>query len=324
MRLQFPFGADFEGILSLIGDAVVSTDHDGQIIFANPAAEEMFGYSSAELIGLSVDALVPQRFQVRHREDHSLFCAPSFAAHRAMGAGREVQGRRKDGTEFPVEISLTLQLLDGHHIGTAVVRDVSVRIAAERQNQLVANEVSHRLRNLMSVINSIVFLSAKSSPSVENLKDTLLGRFAAISRTNDSLIQGSWIETDLRELFDSELAAYQSNTGTTTLEGPDIAIRQQIAVALALVIHELATNASKYGALSTQAGRLEICWQITADEKPMLEVMWKETGGPAVTAPEKHGFGSVLISESLRGHGGTTELNYLVSGVRCKLRLPLA
>ncbi len=324
MNSRFPFGADFQSILSLIGDAVVSTDHYGQIIFLNPAAEAMFGYSYDDLVGSSIDALTPERFHVQHRADHSRFCTADFAGHRAMGAGREVQGRRKDGTEFVVEISLSHQLLDGHHIGTAVVRDVSARIASEKQSQLVADEVAHRLRNLMAVINSIVSLTAKASSSAESLKDALLGRFAAISRTNESLIHRSWIEADLRELFESELAPYRNDTRTITLEGPNIAIRQEIAVALALVIHELATNAAKYGALSLQAGQLEVHWRIPTDKQRVLEVMWSESGGPAVTPPAKRGFGSELISGSLRGHGGTAELAYPATGVQCHMSLPLA
>jgi PAS domain S-box-containing protein len=324
MNLKFPFGADFQAILSLIGDAVVSTDHEGQIIFLNPAAETMFGYPYDELIGNPISVLIPLRFHGRHQVDHGVFCAADIATHRAMGAGREVQGRRKDGTEFAVEISLSHQLLDGHHIGTAVVRDVSVRIAAEKQRQLVADEVAHRLRNLMAVINSIVSLSAKLSSSAENLKDALLGRFAAISRTNESLIHRSWIEVGLRELFESELAPYRNDVRSITLQGPEIAIKQKIAVALALVIHELATNASKYGAFSTQTGGLEVRWRITAaGKKSVLEVTWQESGGPEVVAPAKRGFGSVLISGSLRGHGGRAELTYPAAGVQCDLSLPL-
>lgn len=321
---RLPFEADFLAILSQIGDAVIITDQNGQIIFLNSAAETMFGYTSEELLGDSIDVLVPDRFRVGHRADHSLFCSSDLAVRRAMGAGREVQGRRKDGLEFAVEISLSRQLLDGLHIGTAVIRDVSVRIAEEKQRQLVASEVAHRLRNLMAVINSIVSLTARFSSSAEALKDALLGRFSAISRTNESLIRRSWNEADLRELLESELAPYHNNSSTITLEGPDIAINREIAVALALVIHELATNASKYGALSTQAGRLEVHWRATTDHARVLELMWRETGGPAVIPPANRGFGSELISASLSGHGGKAELTFFATGVHCDLSLPLA
>ena len=324
IQSRFPLGPDFQAILALIGDAVVSTDHNGHIILFNSAAEALFGYTSTEILGRPVDVLIPTRFQDQHRADHSQFCAADIAVRRVMGAGREVRGRRKDGTELAVEISLSRQLLDGHHIGTAVIRDVSIRIGEEKQRQLVANEVAHRLRNTMAVINSIVALTAKSSSSAEELKNALLGRFAAISRTNESLIRRSWIEANLRELLESELAPYRSDDSRLILAGPDIAIDQEIAVALALVFHELATNASKYGALSTPNGRLEVRWRATTSEKQVLEVMWRETGGPAVVPPTRRGFGSELISKGLRGHGGKVEVNYLAAGVSCRLSLPLA
>ena len=108
------------------------------------------------------------------------------------------------------------------------------------------------------------------------------------------------------------------------LEGPDIGIDREVAVAMALVFHELATNASKYGALSNATGRLKVRWRVVGAETRLLEVLWQETGGPAVVPPTRRGFGSDLIVSNLRGHGGTTELTYLVTGVTCSLSLPLA
>ena len=324
MEPRFPFGDDFQDILSLIGDAVVITDASGKIILFNRAAEVLFGYSSTEVLGHLIDVLIPVRFQNQHREDHSRFITAHVAARRAMGAGREVPGRRKDGTEFAVEVTLSRQLIDGHHIGTAVVRDVSDRIVEETQRQIVADEVAHRLRNMMAVVTSIVSLTERGASSAAEFKNALLGRFAAISRTNESLIRRSWSEASLRELIESELAPYQSEDGRIVLEGPDIAIDREVAVHLALVFHELATNASKYGALSTPTGRIEVRWRATVSEKRALELMWQETGGPAVSPPTRRGFGSKLISESLRGHQGEAELTYLAAGVSCSLRLPLA
>jgi PAS domain S-box-containing protein len=321
---RFPFGADFQAIISLIGDAVVSTDDDGQIILFNRAAEGFFGYSSTEILGQSIDVIIPTRFHGQHREDHRRFIAALAETRRAMGAGREVLGRRKDGTEFAVEVTLSRHLIDGRHIGTAVIRDVSDRKDEEKQRQLVANEVAHRLRNTMAVVTSIVSLTGRAASSTAEFKNALLGRFAAISRTNESLIRRSWSEASLRELIESELEPYQCDDGRILLKGPDIAIDREVAVALALVVHELATNASKHGALSTPMGRLQVQWQDTApDGKRVLEMTWRETGGPAVSPPTRRGFGTELIAKSLRGHGGKAELKYLAGGVECVLRLPL-
>ena len=322
--LRFPFGPDFQAILALVGDAIICTDDDGRIILFNRSAEVLFDYSVDELLGLSLDTLIPERFQDRHREDHKRFLAADVATRRSMAAGREVVGRRKDGTEFAVEVNLSRQHIDGHAIATAVIRDVSDRKVEEDQRQLVADEVAHRLRNTMAVINSIVTLTARNASSAADFETMLLGRFAAISRTNESLIRRSWIEASLRELLESELAPYRNDDDRVMLEGPYIAIDRDVAVALALVFHELATNASKYGALSTATGRLEVRWRVVGTETRVLEVLWLETGGPAVKPPTRRGFGSKLIAGNLRGHGGTTELTYHVTGVTCSFSLPLA
>ncbi len=136
-----------------------------------------------------------------------------------------------------------------------MIRDVSDRRAEEKLRQLVANEVAHRLRNTMAIVNSIVSLTARAASSPLELKTALLGRFEAISRTNESLIRGSWIEASFRELLEVELAPYRSDDSRIMLDGPDMVIAPEIAVALALVFHELGTNASKYGALSSPTGR---------------------------------------------------------------------
>ena len=319
---ESPFGADIQAILTLIGDGVVSTDQNGRIILFNPAAEEIFGYAMNEVLGDSIETLIPLRFHERHREDVSRFCSSDAPARRSMGVGREVLGRRKDGKELAVEVTLSRQTIRGQHIVTAVIRDVSDRKFVERQRQVVANEVAHRLRNTMAVVDSIVTLTARTALSVVEFKEALLGRFAAISRTNDSLILGSWTGASVRLLLETELAPYRDNEGKITLTGPDICVDGQVAVALALALHELATNAAKYGALSTSAGLLRVDWQVSADATSLLELTWEERGGPAVVPPTRRGFGSELIARSLGAHGGEAVSTYAPQGVNCIISLP--
>jgi PAS domain S-box-containing protein len=320
---EFPFGADFEAILTLIGDGVVSTDHNGRIILFNRAAEEIFGYTVSEVLGRSIETLIPTRFHDQHLEDVSRFCALDTPLRRSMGAGREVSGRRKDGQELAIEATLSRQLIGGEHIVTAVVRDVSDRKVVEKHHRVVANEVAHRLRNTMAVVNSIVTLTARTAPSVVEFKEALLGRFTAISRTNDSLVRGSWTEASVRRLLETELAPYGDKEGKITLTGPDVSIDGHLAVALALVLHELATNAAKYGALSTSAGLLRVDWRVSAGTTSLLELIWEELGGPAVTPPTRRGFGSQLIARSLAPHGGEAASTYAPQGVSCIISLPL-
>ncbi|PZO06972.1 MAG: hypothetical protein DCF28_00555 [Alphaproteobacteria bacterium] len=320
---EFPFGADFQSILSLIGDGVLSTDHTGRVILFNRAAEEIFGYTSDEVLGGSIDALIPTRFHDRHRQDVRRFCSSNAPVRRSMGEGREVLGRRKDGEELSMEATLSRQVIGGQHIVTVVVRDVSARKTAERQRQLIASEVAHRLRNTMAVVDSIVTLTAHRAVSVVDFKEALQGRFAAISRTNDALVRSSWTDVSFRLLLESELAPYRDDDSKITLTGQDIGLDGQGAVALALVLHELATNAAKYGALSTSAGRLSVDWKVPLDAPPLLDVTWLERDGPVVAPPTRRGFGSELIARSLGVHGGTAISSYAASGVGCSIRLPL-
>jgi PAS domain S-box-containing protein len=319
----FPFGPDFHSILSLIGDGVVSTDQNGRIVLFNRAAEEIFGYNLDEVLGRPIDLLIPKRFRERHREDFAQFFSSPVPLRRSMGAGREVMGLRKDGGELSIEATLSRQMISAHPIVTVVVRDVSDRKRAEIQNQTVAKEVAHRLQNTMAVVNSIVSLTSRSAASVTDFKEALLGRFAAISRTNASLIGGLTAAADLRALLGSELAAFHED-GKIALTGPKVSLSGEIAVALALVIHELATNAAKYGSLSDPNGSLRVDWHVPGDGRPALQLNWQEANGPAVEPPSRNGFGTSLISRSLASHGGNAELDFHVSGVICKISLPLA
>jgi len=319
----FPDGSDFETILTLVGDGVVSTDRNGRIILFNRAAEHIFGYTMKEVLGLSIDTLIPARFHEQHREEASRFCSTDAPLRRSMGAGREVLGRRKDGQELAIEATLSRQMIGGEHVVTAVVRDVSDRKIVEKHHRVLAKEVAHRLRNTMAVVNSIVMLTARTAPSVAAFKEALLGRFAAISRTNDSLIRGTWTEASVRLLLETELAPYRDGEGKITLTGPDLSIDGQLAVALALVLHELATNAAKYGALSTSAGLLRVDWRVSPGTTSGLELIWEERGGPPVRPPTRRGFGSQLITHSLGPHGGEATTTYAPQGFSCTISLPL-
>lgn len=319
----FPFGPEFHSMLSLVGDAVVSSDQNGRIVLFNRAAEEIFGYDVDEVLGRPIDLLIPTRFHERHRIDFAQFCSSLVPLRRSMAAGREVMARRKDGGELAVEATLSRQTIGGQPVMTVVIRDVSDRKQAESQQQTVANEVAHRLQNTMAIVNSIVTLTARSASSVSDFKDALLGRLAAISRTNGNLINGARAAADLKGLLHSELAAFRE-VGKITLTGPDVSLDGKIAVALALVIHELVTNAAKYGSLSAPAGSLQVDWRVARADRPTLQLAWRESNGPDVAMPSRIGFGTGLISRSLIDHGGRAELDFVASGVTCEISLPLA
>ena len=318
-----PFDLDTKEILSLIGDGVVGIDQDGRIILFNRAAELLFGYTSAELIGCPVEALIPMRFHERHRQDVDGLVSAAAPAGRQMGGGREVLGRHKSGREFPVEATLSRHIFAGQPIAMAVVRDVTEQKDAEQQRQLIAGEVAHRLRNMMTVVISIVSLTGRRATSLPDFISSLLGRLTALSRTNDALIGEMCTDPNLRSLLHSELAAFGHDVVRFTLTGPDVQIEGKLALNLGLIFHELATNAAKYGAFSAPQGEVRVDWHIAAGKVPTLKLSWQETGGPPVEVPTRKGFGSQLIGRILSTYNGKTEITYAASGVLCTISVTL-
>ncbi len=311
---------EVQTVLSLIGDGVISTDGKGVMLFFNRAAEAMFGYSAAEAVGQPVELLMPQRSHRRHKALVAGFGRSVETEPHLMGVRREVVGRRKSGEEFPVEATLSRQDGPGGPILTVVVRDITERRREEEQQQLIAEELTHRIRNLMTIVTSIVSLTVSGSEDVNAFRDALLSRLMAISRANDSLIAGRWQDTPLTALLDAELAPFRTSRTTVILEGEKVTIPAKVAIALGLVVHELATNAAKYGALSRGGGRLELSW--STDDAGQLWLSWKERGGPPVAEPPGSGFGTQMIRRTLAALGGEASIHYLEEGLECMLRIP--
>jgi PAS domain S-box-containing protein len=151
-------------LLELVADGIVSADEEGRIILFNKAAETLFGYSRAEVLGRPVEILLPQRARDSHREAVAAFAASSEAGNRMLGPRREVTGRRKDGGEFPVEASLSRRQSGGRVVLTVAIRDVTARKLAEEQRQILSRELAHHFKNMMAVVTSILSLTARHAP----------------------------------------------------------------------------------------------------------------------------------------------------------------
>jgi PAS domain S-box-containing protein len=309
-------------ILSLIADAVVSTDERGNIVLFNKSAEEMFGYGLVEVIGKPVEILIPQASRQSHRQSVLDFAQRRGTGRRIMGGRREVMGRRKNGTEFVIEASLSRLSVGGRPLLTAVIRDATERKLAAEAQSLLASEMAHRFKNAIAVMSSIVSLTARGVSSVPAFAEALQGRLSALARTQDILFQAGADVTDIRTLIETELTPYRSRRSRrVTLSGPAVRISRSEAVNLGLVLHELATNAAKYGALSSSRGMLSIDWQIgDGADANGLHISWRETGGPPVSAPTRRGFGTELIK---RCFGARARLDYLPGGLEARIAFPL-
>jgi two-component system CheB/CheR fusion protein len=199
--------------------------------------------------------------------------------------------------------------------------DVTKIIAAEEQQRVLTAELSHRVKNNLAVMSSI----AERTLPDGKAKNDLIGRFHALGHTHDLLSQAGWAEASLRELVQSELAPHiVGDSSNATVNGPPVMLKPQAALLLALVMHELVTNAAKYGALSAPGGRVKVIWAITGGGPQHLELIWAERGGPKIDNLPKRGFGTELIERGVRFElEGETEIGVVDGGLHCRIVIPV-
>lgn len=313
-------------VLALVADSVICTDEIGRILVFNKAAEQCFGYSASEVIGQQVEMLLPESDRAEHARQVRIFGLGQGDANRLMGQRREVRGRRKNGDEFPSEAMVSRQTIDGQTILTVVHRDISERKEMEKLREAAARELDHRLRNLLSVVNSLISLSAASAVSVEQFKESLTGRLKALAATQSALL-GKQRGTSLRELFLAELGQYQTPGGANVIiEGAPVSVGERPAQILALAVHELATNSAKYGALHNAGGRVSLTYAFEGEGvKSRLVIKWREEGGPPVQLPNRAGFGTKLLKEVVaRALRADVAIEYRPDGLVCQMTLPRA
>jgi two-component system, chemotaxis family, CheB/CheR fusion protein len=197
--------------------------------------------------------------------------------------------------------------------------DVTNIIAAEEQLKVLAAELSHRVKNTLAVVSSI---AERTLPQGE-AKESLIGRLHALGHTHDVLSESGWTEAGVSELISAELSPHGTGDGSFQINGPPVMLRPQAALFIALAVHELATNAAKYGALSVPGGRVAVSWIITGDRPARLEINWQEEGGPKADGFGSAGFGTELIERGIRFElQGEAKLETVNGGLHCRIVIP--
>jgi two-component sensor histidine kinase len=193
---------------------------------------------------------------------------------------------------------------------------------SERRQRLLIDELNHRVKNTLATVQSVARQTAKSAGTMDEFRATFEARLLALSNTHNALTRGRWERASLRELLDQEFQPYPQEQ--VRLVGPDVDLSPRQALSLGMVIHELATNAAKYGALSRPGGVVTVQALIGArGEAGQLTLLWTEEGGPATVRPSRMGFGSRLVQASARELGGEAELSFDAEGLVCRLCVPL-
>ncbi len=313
--------AQLATIVGMSPDAIISLAEDGTVLSWNPGAEQMFGYTADEIIGTSERILFTegagQEFEEKYQHlrhgEHVL---------------RDAVRRRKDGTLIDVAINAApMRRPDGRIIGfSAVLRDISERTRVDKHLRVVMRELSHRTKNLLAVIMAMVRQTARASSDVAVLQSELIQRLQGLSASHDLLVAEDWAGASLEELIRAVLQPFiGSESEALECEGPSVFVNATAAQNLGLALHELATNAAKYGALSTSEGRVRVMWSVASngDGKPRLSLNWRERAGPAVAPPAVKGFGHIVIERvAAQALNATVAYEFPQEGVRWSIAIP--
>jgi PAS domain S-box-containing protein len=310
------YGLHLASIVESSDDAVVSKDLNGIILTWNRGAERLFGYSPAEIVGKPVTTLIPSDRQTEESRILERIRRGERVDH------YETIRQRKDGSL--VDISLTVSPIkdgEGRTIGASkIARDITERKRKEELVDLLAREVDHRSKNLLALVQATVHLT--QAETAAELKAAISGRLQALSNAHNLLAQSRWEGADLYRLIAEELSPYcQHGEERAEIKGPSLVLEPMTAQSIAVTVHELATNAVKYGALSAAGGRLQVVWRRPSDGG--LALRWTETGGPVVTPPTRRGFGTRIIDRMIRDQlKGVVRFDWHREGLVCEIVIP--
>lgn len=306
-------------------DAILAKDLSGTIVTWNKGAERLFGYTPEEAIGQSVTMLIPPD---RHDEEPRIL---DRIKNGEPTKHYETIRRRKDGSLVEISLSVSpIRSRDGRIIGASkIARDITERRLMERQQRLLLREMNHRVKNLFTLASSVVTLSARSAATPAELATAVSSRLAALARAHALTIpsvpeamgvaeQSTTLHTLIRTIvapFDREPALSRAR-----IKGADVAVSGNAATSLSLLLHEFATNAAKYGALSVTEGGIDIVCREIGEQ---LVLTWTERGGPPIRSePTVEGFGTLLSKATARGHlGGDIQREWRPEGLFLKLEV---
>lgn len=307
-------------IVEAVPGAVYAKDRAGRILLGNEAFAEAVGCTSGDFVGRNDFELLADKDLARTIMEND---RRILAGHARCQVEEKL--RAEDGsTTYWLSTKAPFTDDDGNVAGLVGVSiDITERKRLEERERLLAQEIEHRNKNLLGVVQSIVRLTR--APTAEELREAVIGRFEALSRAQGVLTREHRQQVELRDLLHEELAAYSINTaGRVHLAGPSVSVSADAAQPLAMAFHELATNAAKYGAFANASGRLDVIWDLSQLSGSQLAIEWKEAGGPPVETPAQEGFGTRLlrsvVEQQLRGG---LSLAWEPEGVRCSISLPL-
>lgn len=317
-RIRRLFDANILGIIFF--------DLSGKVTAANDAFLAIIGFDREDLHAgrINWSDLTPEEFRARDEK--------AIAELNATGQSTpfEKEYIRKDGSHIPVMVGIAM-FEGSDHEGVAFVLDLTQRKQAEEQQKLLLDELNHRVKNTLATVLAVGTQTSRSTDSLKQFWNAFESRLFALSQTHDLLTQSSWQGAQLRDLLQLLLAPHATEgRDRFCFVGPNLWLNSKTALTLGMVLHELATNAAKYGALSAPGGLISVSWGLVSpcgSSSPghLLHLEWRETGGPRVASPQRSGFGLRFIEKGLgRALTNKVMIEFPPEGLRCILDLSLA
>ena len=302
-------------------DAIISKDLDGTITSWNEGAEHLFGYSAAEMLGQSIMLLVPPD---RYSEETQIISRIRSGEHIEHF---ETVRQTKDGRA--VWVSLTVSPVRDAHGGvigaSKIARDMSERRHADEHRKTLIDELNHRVKNTLAVVQAIAAQTLGDGTTMKDARGAFGSRLIALATAHDILTRENWAGADLVDVVAETVKPHVGGIDRFRIEGTHVRLGPSAALAISMAIHELGTNAAKYGALSTPEGHVDITWEFGGDSiSRRLKLVWSESGGPAVLKPSAKGFGSKMIERALALElNGEVRIDYVATGVVCTIDAPM-
>jgi len=297
--------------------ACVQLDPEFRITAWWQGAERLFGWTADEAIGRTVTEL-------------GWLGMDAVAAFEAMTAELQERGRsvvplravRKDGSEIECEwYASALIGSDGKLASvSAQILDVTERKRAEETQRLLIGELNHRVKNMLATVQAIAGQTVRHASDPTEFAEKFSGRIQSLARVHSLLSSSTWKGAKVADLVREQLSAGAVDAARLTASGPDTCLAPQLALHLAMILHELGTNAIKYGALSNPLGRIAVCWALVGDQ---LHLTWTESGAKVPTLPTRRGFGTSLIEQSVSAEGGSAVAAYNPDGIVWEIKVPV-
>lgn len=307
-------------IVATSSDAIISFDLEGHVLTWNYGATHLYGYTADEIIGRSMEVLYPDDWPTRIGEYRDQVLAGKLVNF-------EVRRKRKDGKFRDVAISAaTVRDQHGEVICISNIhRDITEQKAGEEQRKFISRELGHRAKNQLAVVRSIANQTAKNAASLNEFQKKFEDRVFSLAKSIDLLVSRDWSTVSLKNLCRSQIELFSdSNSGNVVISGPDVVLAPLAVEAIGMALHELGTNAAKYGALSRDGGQISLTWAFSpeADDDSLL-ITWRETGLQIDETPSRKGFGHIVLTQlANRSLGSDASLSFSHEGVHWDFSVP--